>query len=383
MTDLLANARDLGPSIAARAEAIEAARTLPDDVVADLRGAGLLRLFVPADLGGPEADVHTGIDAIAEVSRHDGGAGWSVMIAGTSSLMAGFLPEDHARTIYGSPDSCTGGFAAPIGTARLVDGGLSVTGTWAWGSGTRHCTWIGGGTRLVDDDGAPLRRDDGLFAPFTFFHPDDVEFLDTWHVTGLAGSGSGDYAVHDAFVTEGRWVQLMAAEPRLDGPLWQFPFYGMLACGIAAVSIGLLDGAVARFAELAGGKKPMGSGRTLAERASGQTALSTAEATARSARAFLHDALGAAWTTATGGDPLTIEHRRSLRLAACDAAQRCADALAMLGREAGGTAVYLSEPLQRSVRDGQVAATHAMVAPRIHELTGRLALGLDTDTTLL
>ena len=94
MTDLLANARDLGPSIAARAEAIEAARTLPDDVVADLRGAGLLRLFVPADLGGPEADVHTGIDAIAEVSRHDGGAGWSVMIAGTSSLMAGFLPED-------------------------------------------------------------------------------------------------------------------------------------------------------------------------------------------------------------------------------------------------------------------------------------------------
>jgi hypothetical protein len=35
------------------------------------------------------------------------------------------------------------------------------------------------------------------------------------------------------------------------------------------------------------------------------------------------------------------------------------------------------------VRDGQVAATHAMVAPRIHELTGRLALGLDTDVTLL
>ena len=52
-------------------------------------------------------------------------------------------------------------------------------------------------------------------------------------------------------------------------------------------------------------------------------------------------------------------------------------------REAGGEAVYLREPLQRAVRDGQVAATHAMVAPRIRELTGRLALGLDTDVTLL
>jgi len=93
--------------------------------------------------------------------------------------------------------------------------------------------------------------------------------------------------------------------------------------------------------------------------------------------------LGAAWETASAGDPLTTEHRRSLRLAAADAAQRCADALIDLQRQAGGTAVYLREPLQRAVRDGQVAATHAMVAERIHELTGRLRLGLDTDTTLL
>jgi len=83
------------------------------------------------------------------------------------------------------------------------------------------------------------------------------------------------------------------------------------------------------------------------------------------------------------GQPLTVEHRRSLRLAACDATQRCADALTHLQREAGGSAVYLNEPLQRIIRDGQVAATHAMVAPRIHELTGRLRFGLQTDTTFL
>ena len=90
-----------------------------------------------------------------------------------------------------------------------------------------------------------------------------------------------------------------------------------------------------------------------------------------------------AWATAASGDPLSTEQRRSIRLAAADAAQRCADALVGLQRQAGGTAVYLREPLQRTVRDGQVAATHAMVADRIHELTGRLRLGLDTDTGLL
>jgi len=305
------------------------------------------------------------------------------MIAGTTSLQAGFLPLDVATLIFGPADSCVGGYAAPVGRAVAVDGGLRVTGTWAWGSGTHHCTWIGGGARIVDADGTPTRRDDGLFAPFVFFDRDDVEHLDTWHVTGLAGSGSADYRVDDAFVPEGRWLQLHTAVPRLDGPQWRFPFYGMLAAGVAAVAVGLLNGAVDRFAEIAVARKPEGSGRTLSERASGQTVLSSTEATARSSLAFLHDVLGEAWEIAQAGDPLTVEHRRSLRLAACDAAQRCADALGHLQREAGGSAVYLREPLQRMVRDGQVAATHAMVAPRIRELTGRLRLGLDTDTALL
>jgi hypothetical protein len=50
---------------------------------------------------------------------------------------------------------------------------------------------------------------------------------------------------------------------------------------------------------------------------------------------------------------------------------------------AGGTAVYERCPLQRLSRDIHVAATHGMVAPRTYELTGRLALGLETNTAQL
>ena len=159
-----------------------------------------------------------------------------------------------------------------------------------------------------------------------------------------------------------------------DGP------WGAAASPTSVGEVRVLE--VERAAERLDGAGDRAVGRVLEVLAT-RGALSTAEAAARSARAFLHDAIGAAWTTAEAGDPLTTEHRRSLRLAACDGAQRCADALSALGREAGGAAVYLREPLQRKVRDGQVASTHAMVAPRIHELTGRLHLGLETDTTLL
>ena len=108
-SDLLPAARALVPSLAERAERAETERTLPDDVVADLRDAGLFRLLTPTDLGGPEADVATASQVIAEVARHDGGAAWCVMIAGTTSLMAGFLPENMASLVFGSPDSCAGG----------------------------------------------------------------------------------------------------------------------------------------------------------------------------------------------------------------------------------------------------------------------------------
>ena len=112
----------------------------------------------------------TAVTSIAEVARHDGASGWCVMIAGTTSLLAGFLPEEYGELIYGPNNSCTGGFAAPVGKAKVVDGGLSVTGTWEWGSGSQHCTWIGGGTRILGEDEKPIKRDDGLFAPFVFIY---------------------------------------------------------------------------------------------------------------------------------------------------------------------------------------------------------------------
>jgi alkylation response protein AidB-like acyl-CoA dehydrogenase len=49
----------------------------------------------------------------------------------------------------------------------------------------------------------------------------------------------------------------------------------------------------------------------------------------------------------------------------------------------GGTSVYRASPLQRIFRDIHVASQHMMVSDATLELTGRLFLGLETDTALL
>jgi alkylation response protein AidB-like acyl-CoA dehydrogenase len=287
------------------------------------------------------------------------------MIAATTSLTAAFLPPAFAQEIFGDPHAVTGGFALPAGRGTPVEGGIVVNGRWQWGSGTAHCTWIGGGV-LVE----------GAGAPFVFFEREQVEVLDTWRVAGLKGTGSNDYVVRDAFVPEGRWVHVLRAEPVVDGPLYRMPFMGLLALGVCSVALGLARRAQHELVELAGGKVPSSSAKTLAERQVVQAEVARAEAGWRSARALVREVVAEA--TEAG---VTDETRRRLRLAATNATWRSAEAVDRMYHAGGGSSIHEAHPLQRVFRDVHVATQHAMVAERTYEPLGRMALGLPTDVS--
>jgi alkylation response protein AidB-like acyl-CoA dehydrogenase len=385
--DRVAGLRDaveaLGGQADRRAAEIEELRRLPADLSSALVDTGLGRAWAPARYGGLELPVLELLDALEALAAFEAGTAWCGMIAATTSLLGGYLPERWAEEIYGDPRAITGGHAAPQGRARPVEGGLLVSGHWQWGSGSFHCTWIGGGTVVVDEDGAPAPRADDLRAPFVLFAPDQVELLDTWYTMGLRGSGSTDYEVHDAFVPEGRWTEIVGQEPVAGGPLYRFPFFGALALGVCSISLGLARRALDEVVELAEGKRYAMSTRPMATRAVVQAEVARAEAQHRSARAFVRDTVAEAWAAACAGHPLGTEHRRLLRLAATNATTQSVAAVDSLYRLAGGTAVYESSPLERLLRDVNVAGQHAMVAPRTYELVGRMALGQSTDIAQL
>lgn len=354
---------------------------LHSEVVAQLVESGLLRGWVAEEYGGRNATVREVLGEIEAVSRADGASGWCVMIANTTGLTSHYLPADWASEIYSDPAVCTGGFGMPAGTATVVDGGLKVSGRWAWGSGTSHCTWIGGGVRVVDADGEPTSTRDGAVAPFVFFEPSQVELLDTWHVSGMKGTASTDYTVTDAFVPEGRWAQLFDSKPHLDSSLGRFPFFGALAAGVAAVIIGLAERAVDELTDMAE-RKPSGSSKSMAERATTQNDLALARANVGQARAYLYQMVDDVWVATNSGVEITDEERTNLRLAASAAAKRSVEAVDICYHAAGSGAVYETSVLQRVFRDAHVAVTHGMVAPRTLEAFGRFHFGLPTNTTL-
>ncbi|TML86347.1 MAG: flavin-dependent monooxygenase [Actinobacteria bacterium] len=379
-------ARKLASTIEPRRAEIERGRRLPPDLVAQLAGAGLFNLCVPRAYGGGEIEPADLVETIEAVARADGSTGWCVMIGATSGMVAAYLPDDEARAIYRSSDVVTGGVFAPRGTATPVEGGFRMNGRWAFASGSQHCAWLMGGCLVGGADGA--RGGDGApdgapDARLLLLPTGEVEILDTWTVAGLCGTGSHDMVVTDAFVPAGRAVSLVTEPPRQRGALYAFPLFGLLALGIAAVALGLGRAAVDELTDLAGVKVPTGSRRRLAQRSAVQADVARAEARLRSGRAFLLDAVGAAWASACAGDDISLEQRALLRTAATHATREAAATVDLAYEAGGGSSIYASSPLQRHFRDVHVVTQHVMVAPATYELTGRVLLGIPTDTTML
>jgi len=372
MVDVVDAALSVQPLVRERAEACEANRNLTDDVVDALIAAGLMRMSVPAAYGGPEATPMQQIEAIEAVAEADGAAGWCVMIASTTSSMSLFLPPDVARAIYDDPGVVTGGAFAPSGTGRRVDGGWRVSGRWSWGSGTRHCQWILGGT-TTDTGQFHL-----MFAP-----AEDVELHDTWHASGLRGTGSGDFEMIEVFVPDGRSVQPMVSRAQLDSSLARFPNFTLLGVAVCATTLGIARRAIDEAVAAAQSKTPMLSSRSLAESAVVQIELSKAEATLAGGRAFLLESVSEAWEQAQRGERISTEARVRMRMAAVHAVECAVRATDAAYTVSGGSAVFASSPLQRCLRDVHTATQHLMVSPRLHETFGRFLLGQQADTTML
>jgi len=370
-TDPVEAARRLASTAAELAPAAERDRQLAEPLVAALADAGLFRLCVPAAAGGLEAHPATLVAAVRALAAGDAAAGWCVAIAATSGLVAGYLPEEAAREIYAEPGTLVAGVFAPKGRAIPEAGGFRVSGRWPFASGCRHAGWLMGG--CVVEGGMRL-----MLAP-----ADQFTIHDTWHVMGLRATGSHDIELDGVHIPAERTADVLGDPPLQPGPLYAFPLFGLLALAIAAVSLGIARGALDDLIALAGGKVPTGGKRTLAERGTVQAEVARAEAAVRAAGALLDEAIGAAWERAVAGAGVDVEQRAALRLAATHATAVSTQATDTAYTLAGGSALYETSPLQRRVRDAHAATQHMLVAPATWELTGRVLLGMPTDTTQL
>ena len=376
---LLNNAQRLSKSFAQRSAEFEQARRLPADVSDAMAKAGIYRMFVPQSLGGSETSPLVSSQVFETLAQGDAACGWVAFIAATSGSSLARIETSAAKQMFASPQTMLAGVFAPNGKAVKSGEDYILNGQWQWGSGTQNADWVLAGSMVIDPE---QPADAKPRAHMCLVPKDAIEFLDTWHSTGLRGTGSTDFKLTDHRVPSAHIVGLEVRKMP-DTPLFQFPNFTLLALGIGAVSMGIARAALNEFVGLAQQKKRISSSSTIAERSHTQMQIATAEAKLRSARAFYYDSVEQAWERALAGDTVDVDQRRNLRLATTHAVMASAEVVDCAYNLAGGVSVYQSSNLQRHFRDIHVATQHIMVAPSTLETTGRLFLGLPTNIATL
>jgi alkylation response protein AidB-like acyl-CoA dehydrogenase len=375
VSEYLAAVHRLGPLIRDQRRSFDQERRIPDGVFTALADAGLFRLYLPKTLGGPELSPFDFMRIVEAASALDGSVGWLVGNGGGMSRIGGYLQESTVRDWFADPRAFVVSATGAIGTAERVSEGYRVSGRWPFGSGAHHATRFMGL--------ASFKSTDGQNGPpvCCYFSKSDVQVYDTWFVSGLRATGSCDFEVQNVFVPIEHTHPLVDFTPTHPGPLYRLPGLSAFAWTVSVVPLGIAQGAIDYFIELAGKKMRLGSALPLREHESTQAMIGRAETAVRAARAFMVDAMEELMTaTDFGGDRL-LQARAFFRAACTNAADTAIRVVDWIASDAGTAAIFEAGTLERSVRDVHAATKHVAMTPNNYIVAGRLTLGLEPGTT--
>jgi alkylation response protein AidB-like acyl-CoA dehydrogenase len=370
-TDIIGAVRALQPEILARGDEIASLRRLPADLVATLKAAGVFRMSMPKAWGGPEMTPRQQ----CEVYEVLGGAvAWCVKIGSDSGYFAAQLDESAARTLYPDLDYVTAGQVPPNGLGERVDGGYRVSGHWTFGSGCTHADVIATGF-LVTENGKPVMRSGAPQARIAFAPASHFEILDTWHSTGLAGSGSNDYRVKNLFIPD-RHTIAQEDPPRRREPL--YCYFGMFLASWHGLALGVARRAIDAAIAIADKKMhifpppPM----PLRQRPHARVALAKAEMAWRASRAFTYETIDRIWHEAQTDGRISPDTRRAMALSLSHAFRMARDVAQMMYDLTGPTAVFSTKtPLDRLLRDAITMSQHLLLSDSFLEMVGAGIVG--------
>ncbi|MEV5911146.1 acyl-CoA dehydrogenase family protein [Streptomyces chartreusis] len=217
----------------------------------------------------------------------------------------------------------------------------------------------------------------------------ELEILDDWYVSGLAGSGSNSVVARDVVVPAHRVLPvgpLLAGESpskaNADDPFYRMPVLLMFCAWTAPNALGLARSALAEFTERS---RRRGITYTFHQRQNEATVthLQAAEAAMKISCAELltADFVSVIESRAESGEPYTPEERTRIRAQSGYVARLCKEAVDLLASASGASSLHRDVPIQRTVRDAHALNLHSFVNPATNlEIHGRVLSGLDPGT---
>ncbi len=377
--EAVARAAALTPALAARADHVEKTRMIHPDTVRDLWDTQLWSVLKPARYGGLELSYSVVIDISDHIARGCASTSWIFanlishdwMLPMWQAEAQDAVWKDNPRALMASS------LVATAGVAKRVTGGFELSGRWPYCSGIDPSDWMMMGA-MIKDDGP--RRGLWLVLPRAEF-----EEVDTWHVTGLVGSGSRDVACDNIFVPDYMTLEPhqttggpTPGTPHVPGLLYQLPVLGLFPHILVGPMIGIAQGAYDDYVGQIRDRLSTYNASRLAEHTQIQMRVAESGALIHAARVLAHDNIREAERIAESGRVPTIGEKVRWRRDGAYAATNCVKAIQILQSAIGAAGNFLSNPFQRRFRDMHAAAGQVQVNFDINGAEfGRVELGLE------
>lgn len=381
---IMAKVRALGPVIDEAAPEIDRIRDLPAALADTLRAQDLFRLVQPRDYGGIELDPPSLMQVVEEVAKHDASTAWCLGQTNICAYVAGFLPPETVRTIFGPRSGIVAWGPGPA-QARVVPGGYRLTGKFDFASGSRLATWLGAHVPVIEADGSRRVGPDGKPTITTLLFPkENAEVRDTWQVIGLRGTGSDSYTVTDLFVPEAYSLHRHpSVRPRVGGKLYVFTQSTLYAPSFAGIAFGIARAFMDAFVRDMKDTTPRGASRSRGENHVMQARVGESEARLRSARTYLLSEVAEIWAEAQDQDVLTPDQLMRIRMASTWGIQSARQVVADLYAAAGALAIFDIHPFERRFRDIHTLSQQIQSRDVHFEAVGRVLFNGDPEGVFL
>lgn len=351
--ELLDRARALVPMLRERAEEVERARAVPKDIVDAFKNAGFFKILQPKRWGGYEMAPITFLRLLMELGRGCSSSAWVMMILGIHQWEFGLMDPRAGDDVWKDDNSVlVASSYATFGTAEKVEGGYRLNGTWRTSSGCDHGDWAFIGAYRRDDSGNIVDRMAFLVKAT------DYRIEDDWHVFGLAGTGSKSLVVKDAFVPDHRAHSIVDYRLSDRGETYLHPFNMMFFGVVSAVIIGFGQQALDIYTEQMKVRRSTDTGAPVAMSPYSKDRLANAVAKVRSAKLRLEGIFHDAARYVGKGELVPVDNRVHGMLDSASIGQDVEEAVLLLYKVLGARGIFLSNPIQRVLRDTLAAANH-------------------------
>ena len=358
---------------------------IADAVIEAYKASGIHRALQPRRYGGWEGGYQTLVDLSATLGAGCASTAWVCGLYMIHNWALTLFPETAQDEIWSENDGVAiSGSYAPAGTATATAGGYRLTGRFRFSSGCPHADWNLCAAML------PTGSGDGRMPAFVLVPRADYAIdWESWDNVGMAGTGSYDVLVEDAFVPAHRVLPFSGAmtgtAPGLavhDNPIYRIPMLACVPYALALPAVGAARGAIDLFVEENRARETRGAvvagGNRVSDFQTVQKRVGEAEAAVDSCLAVAYRDIAETEEEVAANGKVSLETRMRNRRSQSFITHQAVTAIDLILAAAGGRSMQADHPIPRAWRDIHSTAAHiSLNHDAVMSMIGQYRFGLE------